>query len=46
MSKLIGIAQASKMLEVTSKTLKIWTNENKIKCYRTAGEHGILGKHW
>ncbi len=39
MSRLIGIAQASDMLGVTTKTLKIWTNENKIKSYRTAGNH-------
>ena len=39
MSRLICIAQASEMLGVTTKTLKIWTNENKIKSYRTAGNH-------
>jgi putative resolvase len=39
MSKLISVAQASEMLGVTVKTLKIWTNENKIKSYRTAGDH-------
>lgn len=39
MSKLISIAEASEMLGITVKTLKIWTNENKIKCYRTVGGH-------
>jgi putative resolvase len=39
MSRLISIAQASEMLGVTTKTLKIWTNEDKIKSYRTAGRH-------
>ena len=39
MSRLISIAQASEMLGVTPKTLKIWTNEEKIKSYRTAGNH-------
>lgn len=39
MSKLISVAQASEMLGVTVKTLKIWTNENKIKSCRTAGGH-------
>lgn len=39
MSKLISVAQASEMLGVTVKTLKIWTNEDKIKSYRTAGGH-------
>lgn len=39
MCRLISIAQASEMLGVTAKTLKIWTNEDKIKCYRTAGGH-------
>jgi putative resolvase len=39
MSRLIGIAQASEMLGVTPKTLKIWTNQEKIKSYRTAGNH-------
>jgi excisionase family DNA binding protein len=38
-SKLISVAQASEMLGVTVKTLKIWTNEDKIKSYRTAGGH-------
>ena len=39
MSRLISIAQASEMLGITTKTLKIWTNEKKIKSYRTAGNH-------
>ena len=39
MSKLISVAQASEMLGITIKTLKIWTNEDKIKSYRTAGGH-------
>lgn len=39
MSRLISIAQASEMLGVTTKTLKIWTNEDKIKSYRTVGRH-------
>lgn len=39
MSRLISIAKASEMLGVTTKTLKIWTNEDKIKCYRTVGGH-------
>ncbi|MBC8060863.1 MAG: MerR family transcriptional regulator, partial [Clostridiaceae bacterium] len=39
MSRLIGTAQASEVLGVTTKTLKIWTNENKIKSFRTAGNH-------
>jgi putative resolvase len=39
MSRLISIAEASEMLGVTPKTLKIWTNEQKIKSYRTAGGH-------
>ena len=39
MSRLISVAQASEMLGVTVKTLKIWTNEGKIKSYRTAGNH-------
>lgn len=39
MSRLIATAQASELLGVTTKTLKIWTNENKIKSYRTAGNH-------
>ena len=39
MSRLISIAEASEMLGVTTKTLKIWANEAKIKCYRTVGSH-------
>ena len=39
MSKLISVAQASEMLGVTVKTLKIWANQDKIKSYRTAGMH-------
>ena len=39
MSRLISIAEASEMLGVTTKTLKIWANEDKIKSYRTAGKH-------
>ena len=39
MSRLISIAQASEMLGVTTKTLKIWANEDKIKSYRTVGRH-------
>ena len=39
MSRLISIAEASEMLGVTTKTLKIWTNEDKIKSYRTVGRH-------
>lgn len=39
MSRLISVAQASEMLGVTVKTIKIWTNEDKIKSYRTAGGH-------
>jgi len=39
MSKLISIAEASEMLGVTVKTLKIWANQDKIKSFRTAGNH-------
>ena len=39
MSKLISVAEASEMLGVTVKTLKIWANQDKIKSYRTAGMH-------
>ena len=39
MSRLISIAEASEMLGVTPKTLKIWTNDQKIKSYRTSGGH-------
>ena len=39
MGRLISIAEASEMLGVTTKTLKIWANEDKIKSYRTAEKH-------
>ena len=39
MDRLISVAQASEMLGITVKTLKIWANEEKIKSYRTAGMH-------
>jgi excisionase family DNA binding protein len=42
MSRLISVAEASEMLGVTVKTLKIWTNEDKIKSYRTAGGHRLF----
>lgn len=40
MSRLISVAQASEMLGVMVKTLKIWTNESIIKSYRTVGGIG------
>lgn len=39
MDKLISISEAGRMLGITPKTLQIWCNEEKIKCYRTVGGH-------
>lgn len=39
MDKLISISEAGRMLGITTKTLQIWCNEDKIKYYRTVGGH-------
>ncbi|SHK23548.1 MerR family DNA-binding transcriptional regulator [Tepidibacter formicigenes] len=39
MNELISISEASRLLGVTIKTLKIWDNEGKLKAHRTLGGH-------
>ena len=36
---MIGIKEASKLLGITSKTLRIWEKEGKIRSHRTEGGH-------
>ncbi|WP_264175037.1 hypothetical protein [Clostridium sp. CS001] len=37
MGRLISMAEKREILGVTTKALKIWTNENKVKCYKVVG---------
>ena len=39
MSNLISISEASKLLGVSTKTLRRWEAVGKIKSYRTEGKH-------
>lgn len=39
MTELVTLSKASKMLGVTTKTLRTWSNEEKIKSVRTDGGH-------
>jgi excisionase family DNA binding protein len=39
MSNLITISEASKLLGVSTKTLREWESEKKIQSYRTEGRH-------
>jgi excisionase family DNA binding protein len=36
---MISISEAGKILGVTSRTLKRWDDERKLKVYRTLGNH-------
>lgn len=39
MDKMISISEAGKILGVTSRTLKRWDGEGKLKVYRALGNH-------
>jgi len=39
MDELIDITKASKLFGVSTKTLRRWDNEGKLKAYRTMGGH-------